>query len=718
MINKNLYKIIWSIGKIYFSTIKNKHELVPKLFGLIDESLKRNGTLYTIKYFKQCRLHYTRYICGQPLWESTHGVVLNSRGLPINLEFLEPLLNQGVMGRKYLLTLLTITRAIDPKKNEDIKYDLSSITKTFSGKIKTLDKKIIFRIIKSMRINKQSLPLFSYDNFPAIYTSGPHGPSMLTAWRSLLWFNKELLLSVSNLLCFKGKIWLDKQVEFAKRYLWDPSQSKEMKTKNHCLTAQLSIVKDPECKMRIIAMFDWYSQNVLDIISNKIFKILRDIPTDRTYTQDPFFNHIQIKTRHKFHSLDLTAATDRFPLAFQQQIIEILFNEDVAKAWGEVLTDRWFLGPENEVIKYEVGQPMGARSSWAVFTLSHHILVRYAAWLLGKKNFKHYILLGDDIVINDDQVAKMYKKLIRLLGVEISDTKSHVSADTYEFAKRWIVNNKIEISPLPLRGISENFDNIYLTYQNLYSYFIEKGNIWTAKKNFVTTVADLISQVNKRKHCEKVLPNKKVKISRMYLSSKRLIKRLTPLNVLLRFKKDLITQNELRQFLLEYSNLDLIPNSLNEMKEIFKDYLEYSLLHVSDNIYRKMDNYYQDIFYGKSNLRLDKYTLPNHPIFTGILNQITKFDKILQSIFSKEYVMSDVVRELTFIDPKLVLLSDKRVIKERVLLGNISRRILITLKSTSFNPFALGIKSKDLEWKTRHLKLLLHHASDLRNPES
>jgi hypothetical protein len=40
-------------------------------------------------------------------------------------------------------------------------------------------------------------------------------------------------------------------------------------------------------------------------------------------------------------------------------------------------------------------------------------------------------------------------------GVDISKTKTHVSYDTYEFAKRWIKNGK-EITGLPLKGLFQN----------------------------------------------------------------------------------------------------------------------------------------------------------------------------------------------------------------------------------------------------------------------
>jgi len=60
------------------------------------------------------------------------------------------------------------------------------------------------------------------------------------------------------------------------------------------------------------------------------------------------------------------------------------------------------------------------------------------------------------------------------LGVEISNHKTHVSKDTYEFAKRWIRKTQDgykEISPLPLKGISKNIDNPFIVYTILFDHF-------------------------------------------------------------------------------------------------------------------------------------------------------------------------------------------------------------------------------------------------------
>lgn len=54
---------------------------------------------------------------------------------------------------------------------------------------------------------------------------------------------------------------------------------------------KLAIVEDPELKARVIGMFDHFSQAVLNLISIQVFNRLKLIPSDRTFTQDPYFNH-------------------------------------------------------------------------------------------------------------------------------------------------------------------------------------------------------------------------------------------------------------------------------------------------------------------------------------------------------------------------------------------------------------------------------------------
>jgi len=85
---------------------------------------------------------------------------------------------------------------------------------------------------------------------------------------------------------------------------------------------------------------------------------------------------------------DLTSATDRFPIILQQSLLNRVFKniKMSAEIGFQCLGDMWAdtiskgpwsyrLGNESRVMFDYVGQPMGAYSSWAVFSLSHHVLI-------------------------------------------------------------------------------------------------------------------------------------------------------------------------------------------------------------------------------------------------------------------------------------------------------------------------------------------------------
>lgn len=113
------------------------------------------------------------------------------------------------------------------------------------------------------------------------------------------------------------------------------------------------------------------------------------------------------------------------------------------------------------LINYSVGNPMGALSSWASFTLAHHYVVYFCCRELNLSwKSLNYVLLGDDIVIAHKEVAEMYLKVIKDLGVEVSELKTHVSLDTCEFAKRWIHQGH-EITPFPISSLKESSKRYY-----------------------------------------------------------------------------------------------------------------------------------------------------------------------------------------------------------------------------------------------------------------
>lgn len=93
---------------------------------------------------------------------------------------------------------------------------------------------------------------------------------------------------------------------------------------------------------------------------------------------------------------------------------------------------------------------MGILSSWAVATLTHHFLVRFAAFKYTKGAPIDYRLLGDDNLILNKDLSEAYRKMAMEFYIPLSSSKEVSTKFTggLEFVKRIIRGSK-EFTPLP-----------------------------------------------------------------------------------------------------------------------------------------------------------------------------------------------------------------------------------------------------------------------------
>jgi hypothetical protein len=226
-------------------------------------------------------------------------------------------------------------------------------------------------------------------------------------------------------------------------------------------SGKLGLKQEAAGKVRVFAMVDPWTQFILRPFHKAIFGILRTWPMDGT------FNQLKPLRRAwgfpSLFSMDLSSATDRLPMALQVPLFKEVFSMTSmeAEAWRVAMVGRFYRLPFGvyhegaSAIKYTVGQPMGALSSWAMLALTHHFIVQVAAWQCGvvseHKLFRNYAVLGDDIVIFNAKVAKRYHKIMTALGVECNLAKSIMAprGDVMEFAKRLFFKG-VNISPAPL----------------------------------------------------------------------------------------------------------------------------------------------------------------------------------------------------------------------------------------------------------------------------
>jgi len=242
---------------------------------------------------------------------------------------------------------------------------------------------------------------------------------------------------------------------------------------------QLSVKPEAAGKMRIFAYVDCYTNWCLQSLHDCIFKgILSKLPMDGTFNQIRPAKRLLKRKTNGLYSVDLSSATDRLPLELQELILSDLFNNEFASYWKDIMVDRDFnlVVPfifrtknffSRKDVRYTVGQPMGALSSWAMLALTHHFIVQVAAWKAGEnpfKLYKNYALLGDDLVLGDYSVYFHYCKIMKLLQVNISLAKSILSSASLgiEFAKKTLlVNSKqiFDVSPISFRDYSTSLNS-------------------------------------------------------------------------------------------------------------------------------------------------------------------------------------------------------------------------------------------------------------------
>jgi hypothetical protein len=243
----------------------------------------------------------------------------------------------------------------------------------------------------------------------------------------------------------------------------------------------------------VVAILDYWSQTVLRAFHDYLFRVLRKIDQDCTFNQGKF----QDKTKDwkVFYSIDLTAATDRFPIQFISLVLKGLLPDHYVHSWIHVMIGLPFDFKQHKrlvKVNYEVGNPMGAYSSWNSFTLAHHYIMYWCCKELGI-NFKKakYLILGDDVLIGDTSLRNKYLEVLNHLDVEVSLIKSHESSKLFEFAKRLVLNH-VEITPFPISSLKESSKKYYLLV-NLLMEEIRKG--WDWHKGIPLTIELFYAQV-------------------------------------------------------------------------------------------------------------------------------------------------------------------------------------------------------------------------------
>lgn len=210
---------------------------------------------------------------------------------------------------------------------------------------------------------------------------------------------------------------------------------------NKPLLGKLGVVYNVSGKSRVIAMSNYWIQIALFPLHKSIMDLLKKLPTDGTFDQlKPVRSLLSNESYNDtYFSFDLSAATDRLPLDLQRDCLSLFVGSEYSSLWHKLIK----LPFGSDRMLYAVGQPMGCYSSWAMLALTHHMVVNAC---VSKPN-SLYCVLGDDVIVTRE-FSDTYLSIMKTLGLEISLSKSMISNDFVEFAKRVISKDGKFWSPI------------------------------------------------------------------------------------------------------------------------------------------------------------------------------------------------------------------------------------------------------------------------------
>jgi hypothetical protein len=212
----------------------------------------------------------------------------------------------------------------------------------------------------------------------------------------------------------------------------------------------ISVIQEPGFKARLIANPSRVLQAALEPLKEDISNALLVIPTDVTHDQFSAVRPIQswLQDGKTVYSIDLSDATNLFPWQYQKgcllrhftgkrqrTMIEIMDRVSKSEWATNLKTGQW------QKVSFSRGQPQGLGPSFAAFAFTHNLLLAGICHKVKVKPRDTFRVLGDDVVINNGEVARRYRATLNNLGCKVSESKTFASNRFAEFAGYTITPN-------------------------------------------------------------------------------------------------------------------------------------------------------------------------------------------------------------------------------------------------------------------------------------
>jgi hypothetical protein len=200
---------------------------------------------------------------------------------------------------------------------------------------------------------------------------------------------------------------------------------------------EIHFLQEPGGKLRSIASPFRIHQEALKPFGDELYSLVRSLPWDCTFDQSKAIPFIQSHLLDGVvHSVDLSSATDHFPLDLQLAALRAVFHKSSWRSidlFAEISRGVW-KSPIGD-LRWTKGQPLGLYPSFASFTLTHGLTLLH---LNGGKHENSFFVVGDDVVILKDSLRDKYIQFLDDVSCPWSEDKSLSSQHLAEFAGKII----------------------------------------------------------------------------------------------------------------------------------------------------------------------------------------------------------------------------------------------------------------------------------------
>jgi hypothetical protein len=239
-------------------------------------------------------------------------------------------------------------------------------------------------------------------------------------------------------------------------------RSDSMPHNNETLGGEVHFLQEPGLKLRAIASPYLCHQVALKPLGDTLYSAMRTFPWDCTHDHTKPVPYVQshLCQHRTIHSVDLSNATDYFPLEVQLRALKGLIGDHLSiDLFEEISRSQWLstIG----TIRWTQGQPLGLYPSFASFGLTHGLVLYY---LLGKRYENEFFVLGDDVIILDDLLYDKYIKLLDYFGCPYSPDKSLSSNELCEFAGKVITSSCVHHTYKWREVSNDNFLDLVRNY--------------------------------------------------------------------------------------------------------------------------------------------------------------------------------------------------------------------------------------------------------------